>query len=82
LAYQNHSVGFGPAEHESIHILMGNCSTLFSEGIVGDVSQLGISDPAKVKLIKQKDSSRTKTFHFAGGTIISYNITHGNSNDN
>ena len=34
-AYQNHSVGFGPAEHESIHILMGICSTLFSEGIVG-----------------------------------------------
>lgn len=34
-AYQNHSVGFGPAEHESIHILMGNVSTLFSEGIVG-----------------------------------------------
>jgi hypothetical protein len=34
-AYQNHSIGFGPAEHESIHILMGNVSTLFSEGIVG-----------------------------------------------
>ena len=34
-AYQNHSVGFGPAEHESIHILMGNVSTIFSEGIVG-----------------------------------------------
>jgi hypothetical protein len=34
-AFQNHSVGFGPAEHESIHILMGNISTIFSEGIVG-----------------------------------------------
>lgn len=34
-AFQNHSVGFGPAEHESIHILMGNVSTIFSEGIVG-----------------------------------------------
>jgi len=34
-AYQNHSVGFGPAEHESIHILLGNASTIFSEGIVG-----------------------------------------------
>ncbi len=35
MAYQNHSVGFGPVEHESIHILMGKASTLFSEGIVG-----------------------------------------------
>ena len=34
-AYQNHSVGFGPVEHESIHVLMGEASTLFSEGIVG-----------------------------------------------
>ena len=34
-AYQNHSVGFGPAEHESIHILTGRCSTLFAEGLVG-----------------------------------------------
>lgn len=202
-AYQNHSVGFGPAEHESIHILMGPCSTLFSEGIVGyyystrdtmewkknnrlvsqypdfamknfmlnsnnfdfsplsyaasahlavylintyglekykqmgryddvkkgseeiyhqpldslvtgwhqfflknkyilgpereitikvipinlpdissicvsgDDSQLGTWDPAKVKLIKQKDNSWIKTFRFAEGTILSYKITRG-----
>ena len=201
-AYQNHSVGFGPAEHESIHILMGYCSTLFSEGIVGyyysskdtmeweknnilvsqhpdfsmkdfmltsnfdfsplsyaasahlavylintygldkyknmakyedvkkgsdeiyhqsldslangwnqffqkhkyvlgpereltikvipvnipdtssicisgDNSQFGMWDPAKVKLIKQKDGSWLKTFHFAEETILSYKITRG-----
>ncbi|MDP3150518.1 MAG: carbohydrate-binding module family 20 domain-containing protein [Ignavibacteria bacterium] len=34
-AFQNHSIGFGPAEHESIHVLFGNASTIFSEGIVG-----------------------------------------------
>ncbi len=34
-AYQNHSVGFGPTEHESIHILQGKASTIFSEGLVG-----------------------------------------------
>lgn len=34
-AFQNHSVGFSAVEHESIHVLMGNASTLFSEGIVG-----------------------------------------------
>ena len=39
-AWQNHSIGLGPVEHESIHILCGNqwdrsTSTFWSEGIVG-----------------------------------------------
>lgn len=38
-AYQNHSIGLGPVEHESIHILfdnlVGGYSTFFSEGTVG-----------------------------------------------
>jgi hypothetical protein len=38
-AYQNHSVGFSPVEHETIHILfdnqVGNYSTFLSEGVVG-----------------------------------------------
>ena len=39
LAWENHSVGFGPAEHETIHILfdnqVGTYSSFFSEGVVG-----------------------------------------------
>ncbi len=34
-AWQNHSVGFGAVEHESIHILSGRLPTLFAEGLVG-----------------------------------------------
>lgn len=34
-AFQNHSIGFGSVEHESIHILLGIASTIFSEGLVG-----------------------------------------------
>jgi hypothetical protein len=34
-AFQNHSAGFGPAVHESIHILHGDASTIFAEGLVG-----------------------------------------------
>lgn len=39
LAYQNHSIGPGVVEHESIHILfndqVGSFSSFFSEGVVG-----------------------------------------------
>jgi hypothetical protein len=39
LAWENHSVGFGPAEHETIHILfdnlVGRLSSFYAEGIVG-----------------------------------------------
>ena len=76
--FQKNKYILGPQREITIKVILINIPDTSSIYIAGDNSQFGMWDPAVVKLIKQKDSSWIKTFHFAEGTIISYKITRGN----
>ena len=67
----------GPEREITIKVIPINIPDTSSICIAGDNSQLGMWDPASVKLVKQKDASWIKIFHFAEGTILSYKITRG-----
>jgi hypothetical protein len=75
--YQKNKYILGPQREITVKVIPGNIPDTSSICIAGDISQFGMWDPAKVKLIKQQDGSWTKTFPFAEGTILSYKITRG-----